>query len=233
VLEPDGFDETNPVCRLEHRIDYQQLKVADGELMIPSAAVMDAWYRNGEEALNETHYAACRQFVGESTIRFEGETGDLPLDRAVHELPPLPPGLRVSIRLQEPIKTATAAAGDVVTGALTRDIRDAKRVVVAKAGERVHGRILRMQHYAGGQPAWMMGIWMIAIRFDRIERGDTELPLTLKAMEDGIRRAAGYSGLQKEPGTIADRPEGAGLYVIRSPGDVVLGKQFEMEWRSE
>jgi hypothetical protein len=152
----------------------------------------------------------------------------LPADRTVPELPPLPPGLRVAIRLEEPINTATAAAGDMVTGVLARDIRDAKRMVLVKAGERVRGRVLRMQYYAVGRPAWM-----IAIRFERIERGDAELPLTLKAMDDGIRQAAGYSGLQKEAGAIAARPEGAGLYVIRGPGEVVLGKRFEMEWQSE
>jgi hypothetical protein len=227
VLEPDGFDEVNPVCRLVHKIDYGQLKVPDGELMIPSAASMDAWYRNGEEALNETHYAGCRQFVGKSTIRF-GEDTAVPDDRTVRELPPLPPGLRVAIRLNEPIDSAIAAAGDIVTGVLTRDIRDTKRVVLAKAGELVHGRVLRMQYYAAGRPAWM-----IAIRFDRLQRGDTELPLTLKAMDEGVRQTAGSSGLQKDAGAIADHPEGGGLYVFRGPGNVVLGKKFEMEWQSE
>jgi hypothetical protein len=55
--------------------------------------------------------------------------------------------MRLLIGLSKPIDTATAAAGDRVDGMLLRDVTGGKQGTIAKANDRVHGRILRLQQY--------------------------------------------------------------------------------------
>ena len=55
----------------EHEMDYHRVKIGSGDFLLPEVTTMDALYRNGAETLNETRYSDCREFVGESTIRFD------------------------------------------------------------------------------------------------------------------------------------------------------------------
>jgi hypothetical protein len=71
VVETDQFAPGDNVCRVQHVMDYSRVKIGSGDFLLPEVSTMDAFYRNGAETLNETRYSDCREYVGESTIRFD------------------------------------------------------------------------------------------------------------------------------------------------------------------
>lgn len=210
-IEPDGFPRTDPVCMVRHQMDYTRVKIGSGTFVLPEVSSMDALYHTGAETLNTTHYANCREYVGESTIRFDDV--DTPSETAAAKAPlqPLPPKTKLSIALTTPINTEIAAAGDAIDG------------VVMKSGYKVHGRIMRLQQYLVPTPRWF-----IAIRFDRIERNGVEQPISLRPLDDGVRQVPGRQP-PMPPGSL-DKPAGAGLFVFAQHGDMTLDQKFRSDW---
>jgi hypothetical protein len=86
---------------------------------------------------------------------------------------------------------------------------------MAKANDRVHGRILRLRQYTEPVPRWF-----IAIRFNSIERNGVEQAIALKPVGDGDRS------------TRLDRPEGAGVFVFAEHGNIRLDQKFHSEWET-
>jgi hypothetical protein len=165
VVEPDNFLPSDPVCMVRHEMDYTRVRIGNGTFMLPEVSSMNAVYRNGSETLNQTHYANCREYVGESTIRFDDVDTPGETVSAKAPLQPLPPKTKLSIALTTPINTELAAAGDAIDG------------VVLKSGYTVHGRILRLQETLVPAPKWLL-----EIRFDRIERNGMEQPISLRQL---------------------------------------------------
>jgi hypothetical protein len=131
----------------------------------------------------------------------------------------------LSIGLTTPINTEIAAAGDAVEGVLLRDVADKKLGMLARTNDRVHGRILRLQQYSTPTPRWL-----IAIRFDSMDRGGVEQPLSLKPLDDGDR-----SGQRLRAPNLRDpveKPAGSGLFIFGEHGNFILDQKFHSEWET-
>jgi len=225
VVEAEQFDPGDAVCRVQHVMDYNRVKIGSGDFLLPEVSTMDVLYRRGAESLNETRYSDCREYVGESTIRFDDAGSAAGLAAARAALQPLPPRVRLLIGLSKPIDTEIAAAGDRVDGVLLRDVADRKERSLASANDRVHGRILRIRQFMGPAPRWL-----VAIRFDTIERNGMELPIALKPVDDGDRSARHARGAL--PQSAMQRPEGGGVFVFAESGNIVLDQEFHSEWET-
>ncbi|MGA2715867.1 MAG: hypothetical protein ABSG41_22420 [Bryobacteraceae bacterium] len=225
VVESEQFAPSDAVCRVQHVMDYNRVKIGSGDFLLPEVSTMEVLYRRGAESLNETRYSDCREYVGESTIRFDdvGAAAGPAVTRAA--LQPLPPKVRLLIGLSRPIDTEIAAAGDGVEGVLLRDVTDKKQRTLAKANDRVHGRILRLRQFMGPAPRWF-----VAIRFDTIERNGMELPIALKPVDDGHRSAQRVRG--PVPQSAMQRPEGGGVFVFAESGNIILDQGFHSEWET-
>jgi cytochrome c1 len=166
VVEADEFEPRDPACRVEHNMHYQRVKIGSGDFLLPEISTMQALYHNGSESVNETRYSACREYVGESTIRFDdADPAATAAADAKAAAKLLPPKTRLQISLAKPLDTEAAAAGDEVTGVAT----------AGRETDPVHGRILRLVEYSTPKPHWV-----IAIRFESIDRGGAAQPLSLK-----------------------------------------------------
>ena len=163
IVEADQFEPRDPACRVEQTMNYQRVKIGSGDFLLPEVSTMKALYHNGSESVNETRYSECREYVGESTISFD-DVDPVAASAAASKTAArqLPPRTRLLISLAKPLDTEAAAAGDEVTA------------VGAFGGETdpVHGRILRLVEYMTPTPHWV-----IAIRFESIERGGATQPL--------------------------------------------------------
>src|SRR5580658_6511601 len=71
VVESDHFAASDGVCLIKHVMDYNRVKIGQGDFLLPEVSTMDALYHSGAESLNETRYSDCREYVGESSIRFD------------------------------------------------------------------------------------------------------------------------------------------------------------------
>lgn len=226
---PSGSD----LCHLVNTMDYRRAKIGGGEFILPQVTTMEVLYQDGSESKNETHFADCHEYVGESTIRFDDPDDAAGAVAADTPLRPLPPGVRLQIGLEGVIDTDTAAAGDVVTGVVLRDVKDKKLGVLALRNDHVRGRILGLEQFMDPQPRWI-----VTIRFDAMERRGVEQSLSLTPRDDGERTrltfTSGNRTGQARPLVLPPlpHPPGSGVFVYQERGKLVLDKGFHSEWET-
>ena len=236
-LEATEFPASGEVCRVADKIEYARTEIGQNSNMLPKTSSMDVIYRNSTESLNETTFAGCREYVGESTIRFdEDEKGNTPDSEKRADLRPLPAKTRLRVKIEPAIDSDTAAAGDPITGVIETAVK-VKGETVVHAGDKLHGRIVRL-----GQDMAPLPRWTVAILFETIERAGVEQKVALKPVDDGDRSGQGSLGGGGRRGFTAaapvsnitsERPAGGGIYSFAEAGRLVLGAKFESEWESK
>jgi hypothetical protein len=229
VVEATDFPSGN-VCRVYDTMDYARVNIGSGDFPLPEVSRMTVLYRNGEESQNETHYSDCHEFTGESTIRFDDtDQPNSPSAAKKPELRALPPGTQVRVKIDPPVNSETAAAGDPITGVVEHDVKHNGQAVV-RTNDRLHGRVLRLEQFLAPLPRWI-----VAIRFESIERDGVEQPVTFRPLDDGDRSPPppqfGRRGMQGAPrGEVPNRPPGAGVFTFASTGNLVLDRRFHSAW---
>jgi len=120
-------------------MEYGRLRIGDSNFLLPQSSELTMTGINGVEDRNQTRFEACREFAGESTVRFDvdetataGGTAAAPIA--------LPAGLLMEAILREPIDQADYARGDVVHAVVSRDVKKAGKVIVPK-GAVITGRV--------------------------------------------------------------------------------------------
>ena len=234
-LEATEFPASDEVCRVEDKMEYARTQIGQNSTMLPKASSMDVIYRNSTESLNETTFAGCREYVGESTIRFDvDDKGNTPESAKRADLRPLPAKTRLRVKIEPAIDSDKAAAGDPITGVIETAVK-VKGETVVHAGDKLHGRVVRLEQDLAPLPRWT-----VAILFETIERGGVEQKVALKPLDDGDRSpqgpaAGGRRGFTATPvSTItSERPAGGGIYSFVEVGHLVLGAKFESEWESK
>ena len=225
------FPESSGVCRVQDRIEYAQTKIGDDSFLLPSRSAMDVLYGNNMESVNETTFSGCREYVGDSTIRFDvDESGEAPAQVKRPELPKLPAKTHLRVRIDPPVDSRTASAGDPVTAVVISTVKE-KGAVLVNAGDRLRGRLVRLEQTMGREPRWT-----VAIVFSKLERNGIEENISLKPVDDGDRSPAGMpmGRIRPQPGKpITDeRPAGGGIFSFQEAGDLVLGSKFVSEWET-
>jgi hypothetical protein len=157
TVDADEFPLDEPVCRVRDVMDYQQVKIGDDRFLLPERSTMTALFPSGQESHNDTKYANCREYKGESTIRFDDAPDTATTDAKAAALK-LPSHVRLQLGLQAPIDSDNAAVGDPVTGVV---MRDAKGV---KAGTTVPGRIVRLEQFLLPTPRWVVAFQFEGMR---------------------------------------------------------------------
>jgi hypothetical protein len=124
-------------------------------------------------------YAGCREYRGESVLRFDDPEIDQP-SAASGNLPTLgaltsiPSGRPFECRITTPIASGTAAAGDRIDATLRTPITDAGGKVLASPGARIHGRLMNFAEYqrSGAQRQR----YEIGVQLRSIELGGAQVP---------------------------------------------------------
>jgi hypothetical protein len=173
TIDTEDFPPAEQTRGAHHVMEYRTVKIGAGEFILPKTTTLTVNYKIGEESVNQTTYSNCREYVGESTIRFDD--AEIKADVTAEPVKPLAPKQVVTIGLTSPIDFATAAAGDPLTGVLLDGLRNK----AGKRGDVVHGHILRLIQFLQPTPVWMM-----AIRFDTLDRTGATVPLSLEQAKD-------------------------------------------------
>ena len=121
-------------------LDYSSQRIGAADFPLPQAARERFTMPNGMEVENTVTFSACREYLAESAVSYQGTPAPAPeaiVDRAP---PPLFPGLPVTIALTGSIDSDVAAAGDPFTGR-AYEARLTKFKTIAPAGAIVHGRV--------------------------------------------------------------------------------------------
>jgi hypothetical protein len=112
--------------------------------------------RDGAEGRNTTRYEACREFSGESTIRFDA-VEEAPGPAAAARVTAYPARVRLTVALMDNIDSAKAAAADAIKVRVMKCAAPAgKAELPLPAGAVIHGRLVRMAHFLHNQPSFFL-----------------------------------------------------------------------------
>lgn len=230
AVRTDELPPATQSCETQTTLDYGVVQIGKVEHILPKATRQRFIARDGSEAENRITFASCREYKGESTVRFGGGIADLERGKAGGgpAAVDFPAGLAVSVELAGVIHSNRAAAGDVVQGRLGKPVVDPQGAVLAGAGAGLEGRLMRVETRHGSRPEVV-----IALRWETIEMNGAMRPITLLpnrrlgdlkiAERVGIRRR----GVEIELPAASDTRHG----VYHFPGhDVVVESGFRTEW---
>jgi len=168
-------------------VRYAPSKIGGTEFLLPDSSVLTMVGMDGHESRNQTRFERCRQYSGESTIRFDTVDGDGGLTQAAPI--EVPSGMQIDARLRDAIAYDTAARGDQVFLVVTSDAKRSGRVAVPK-GAVISCRIMRLMSYTVRSSVY----FAIALQFEGIEFGGRrgEFPGVVEAVGVGPSYFARY-----------------------------------------
>ncbi len=137
-------------CRSITTMDLTRVQIGAGQFLLPRQTGQRFIFPNAEETENTARFTDCREFRGESTVKFSPDS-----ETAINErgkggsakVLSLPIDLTFSFELTASIPTDTAAAGDAFSAKLTAALRDAKGKLLAPRGAVIEGHLLRVQSF--------------------------------------------------------------------------------------
>ena len=174
TVEAIDLPPESRTCWVATEMKYRKLHLGDADFLLPEVSMLTLRDLSGTEGENETRYTSCRQYLGESTVRFDDPATETTAQQNKEPPPEIPPGLTVKIVLTTPIDPANAAAGEAVDGVLIDALRDKTRKNLAPANTVLHGRIMHFD-----ERLWPERMYVLSVKFDRIERGGVSQPIWL------------------------------------------------------
>jgi hypothetical protein len=151
VLRTDELPPATGNCHTVSMVDFAMTVLGKGRYLLPTVARQRFISPTGEETENTSGLSGCREYRGESTVRYfeapSPSSGTTPQSTLSDGLPPY---LRFRMELLIPIDTGTAAAGDPFTGRLATPLEDFRARglgVLARKGTLVKGRIMRVENF--------------------------------------------------------------------------------------
>jgi hypothetical protein len=218
-------------CETSLSLDYQRVAIGEADLLLPRESRQHFVLRNGIETENVATFAACREYRGQSIIRFVDSADRLSADHpaaAQSQSLALPPNAHISADLAARLDTWTASAGDIVTLRLTRPILAADRRVAVPAGAAIEARLVRVQRYLA-RPAHAT----VVVKPETIERDGIRFPFALlptaPAPAPLARRAAFQPSDEAVPEIALPRESDFGVW--RFTGDhVIVPKGYRSHW---
>jgi hypothetical protein len=142
-------EEIPPFLKLSFasdRVDYARARIGDEDFLLPTESELNIKHPGGDENRNYVRFTGCRQYSGESVLRFDEALSDDPGAKPPEEEILLPEGLDLLIALADDIDPKKAAAGDPLHATLDFDLKKKGKIVVSK-GAVVLGRITRVERY--------------------------------------------------------------------------------------
>lgn len=223
-VETDEVPENVAVARGSERVEYQRLRIGTSAFLLPRTSDLFMADRTGNESHNHADFEACRQYAGESVVRF-GDPEAEPvsaLPKPLAALPPLPAGLEVELILKSGIHALKSAIGDPVRATLVRAVKKGEAVALPKEAV-LTGRISRIEHRTG-RPGTL---YVVGVQLDRVESGNARGPfhatLETVAFPSSRRYVALPSGKDDLPGE--------GLFAIYG-GQSPEVSNLRMVWRT-
>ncbi len=147
IVHTEQLPAETGICEITRDVDYGRVQMNGSEFLLPTEVRISSIHTDGTLAENRTHYSGCREFRGDSTVRFETESEETPPRRSAPARLRLPSGLAFQVIFADRIDPAQAAAGDPIQGRLKAAIRDASNKILVPEGAAVTGRIMSIRRF--------------------------------------------------------------------------------------
>jgi hypothetical protein len=190
--------EQTGYCEVTRELDYSRLPIGTGYALIPQRASSRAIDSDGLVIVYASDYSSCREYVGESALRFDDTEkskppvapgGTSPVSNIASVInSPFPPGLAFDCTIVTPIDSDTAATGDPFEAVLRTSLSDASGKVLAPAGARIHGRMMAFKKH----PASAIGkeSYEIGMQLRSIDLGGQRVPLAATLVDESRSKRA-------------------------------------------
>jgi hypothetical protein len=155
------------------RLDYQLMPIGQRQALLPRSHEIRIHDVSGRVATNRTRLTRCREYAGESTLKFDEEEVAA-LTKQPPRLLELAPYTEISLALSQEITHEDAAVGDAIEATLAQDIRVGK-TVLARKGAVAKGRILRLSRAETTHITYN-----VTFEFTMLEGEDFAAPLKLR-----------------------------------------------------
>lgn len=207
------FPSTIPLSSSTVRVQYQRTAIGDREFLLPDLAQMTMVNLDGSESRNVTRFSACRQYHGESVLRFDDPVDITPANQPVTVAVTLPPGLIVEGVLDQQIVFGKTAIGDVLEGRLTAPARIKGRVMAPK-GAKLQARLTGIERRQGVRGGFDVkaGIQLESIEFPGARAAVSAILVEAGPMiQRNVRAGVGSQGTLWLSGTMPELPRGVRL----------------------
>jgi hypothetical protein len=158
-----------PVKSASQSLRYQRVSLGERDFLLPLEGEMILTDLRGNESRNRLSFSKCRQFAGESVLRFDDvpEDGGAPVTKKEPEQFYLPADLDVELELETPIEGGVTAIGDVLVARVAREVKR-KSVVYVPKGASVLGRVAYLSPLRTARSTG----WLVGLDFRRVEFAD-------------------------------------------------------------
>jgi hypothetical protein len=231
-IRTDALPTELRICRSITALDYTKIKMNGVDVLLPSEVNVRMLAGDGRESHNRTIFSGCHQFMGESKLIFDdvpAEGGTAASAMAKAKTFTLSDGLKVSVALTQAVNLETAAAGDPVTGRLTRPIKDLSNDLIIPKGTKVNGRIFGLLSYYLGSSGLEFGLKWESIELDGVKH---PLDLLVKSAGPGSANLPMVHGRWLEiSATFRPEERGVGFFLLQNVGKhYQIPSGFETEW---
>jgi hypothetical protein len=214
-------------CQASSALDYQRVHIGDSDLLLPRQAELQIELKDGPQTRNVTTFANCREYQAESEIVFDdpANTAAAATQSFGRGRVTLPIGLPVTLALEGPIDTATAAAGDPVDARVVKAVhRPGSNEELVPAGAVVRGRIRRVEHHLLPSP-----FFRIVLAFNRVESKGAISPFVVRSEPDKELAEKLNVNLELRDTGIWYWGVGTFLFPTNKP-QIVIPAGFESKW---
>ncbi|MBV9613252.1 MAG: hypothetical protein JO091_12325 [Acidobacteriaceae bacterium] len=222
---PDAIPPEAPICSAETEIQYEHLAIADGISLIPTKYVMKINDRSNIYTISRSEYTQCRQFRGESTLRFDvaaQPAGTGPADPK-KDTEWLPAGLTLHVALRSDVDDRTSYVGDAVEGQLLEAVQIPGKDSIPR-GALLRGVVIELDHL---YDPWKH--YLVSIEFQHLSFGGHSfllraLPITPQKSREELAEI--YEGTI--PAGIEEQAR-RGVFASRS-AHIHLDRRFSADW---
>jgi hypothetical protein len=175
------------VCENVTTLDYGSVTLHDSEFFLPKDVRLHVTNADGSELENDTVFSGCHEFLAESSLSFETDSGNAQgaAEKTAPKTLALPPGVPFRVTLTSAIDTSTAAAGDPIKAKLTGPIKEKGNGVVVPKGAAVTGRIVQIKRlYLPG-----FETLTLALKLETVEANGVPQPFHAKPQSAIVRHA--------------------------------------------
>ncbi|MDQ2949945.1 MAG: hypothetical protein M3Y27_29080 [Acidobacteriota bacterium] len=165
------------ICSVDIQVDYSTTRLGHSDLELPDTVVMDIADFNHGRTHTVTSYRQCREFVGESVLRFDDNPPRETARARPRPILAVPAGRSLKIRILSSIHPETAWGGDRIDGVLLTDVEGENGSVLVTKGTPVSGHLLRVERLEPRGYAYN-----IDLQFDEITSGGINHPFDLKSV---------------------------------------------------